>query len=232
MKTLADLRRRVLGAFRTPPTLNYAALSLCFLLGASGARANIVYDITFYSGGTSVVGTGTFSTNGSCTVCFRSGGLLSFTASFPPDPIFTSTDFDSASLFFDPAPLAFEADSGITNFPAVDTCPCYDLFFNESPGNTWETVPFVGGGGASGTYTIAAVPEPSSFILLVTGVVLLGFLSHGKWRLILSLPGALAKQSAVVRGGRMHGRGRTAPKVVGKFIDAFDQRAQHPTPGQ
>jgi len=167
------------------PTLNYAAISLCFLLGASGARADIVYDITFYSGGglaggTAVVGTGTLSTDGSCTLCFRGAGLLSFTASFPPDPVFTAIDFESASLFFDPATLEFQSGSGITNFPAVDTCPCFDLFFDESFAYSWVTFgPF----DPSGTYTIAAVPEPSSFFLLVSGVVLLGFLTKGKLRL-------------------------------------------------
>jgi hypothetical protein len=163
-----------LRVLRTSHALNYAALSLCFLLGASGARANTLnYDIVFYTGSL-VVGSGTFSTDGSCTPCTRNAGLLSFTASFPPAPNFSSVDFSGSSLYFDPTALAFEPFSGITNFPAVDACPCYDLFFNESgPGNTWETIPF-GAADASGTYTITAVPEPSSLILLVSGAVLLG----------------------------------------------------------
>ena len=185
MNSTACDQRRVWGSGLLSSILRRspALLVLLLLLGASGARADTIYNITFTSGGLTV-GTGTLSTDGSCTSCSRGAGLLSFTASFgaSPNPNFISlSDFGSSSLYFDPGPLAFEPFSGITNFPAVDTCPCYDLFFNESPGNTWETDLFGTGLYASGTYTIAsAVPEPSSVILLATGVLLLGFLGRRK----------------------------------------------------
>ncbi len=50
--------------------------------------------------------------------------------------------------------------------------------------------------------------------------------------LVFSLPGALAKQGGVIRRGGMHRSGRTAPEVVGDFVDAVDHRVQHPTPGE
>ena len=188
MKILAELRRRVLGAFRTSPTLNYAAL--CLLFPAGRVRSASRHRLRYYVLQWRLSHRRRYgSRNGNPLHGWKLFGVfpkrriaLSFAATFPPDPIFTPTDFDSASLFFDSAPLEFETGSGITNFPAVDTCPCYDLFFDESGPYTWETIPF-GGGDPSGTYTIAAVPEPSSFILLVGGVVLLGFLSRGKLRL-------------------------------------------------
>jgi len=184
-------------------------LVLVLLLGASGARADAIYDITFTSPGLTVPGMGTVTTDGICQLsfpdCSTGAGLLGFTASLgaAPLPDFAPHDFEFSSLTFNSSTLNFEAGSGIMNNlynTALDVPPYYAMEFSQgfSGGGTW-TVFALGcpprSGCASesmgladsfdspafsGTYTItSAIPEPNSGILLATVFVLLGLSALG-----------------------------------------------------
>src|SRR5215467_14094412 len=126
-------------------------------------------------------GTGSMTTDGICSACTKAGGLLSLTinlGSFSGASAFDIVDDD----------LGFGGPAYNRSSNSLDA-PLWDL--SEVPGaqlvissqGSWEVSAFVGGQFV-GTYAIspvnAAAPESSTFVLLVAGVGLLGFIIRGK----------------------------------------------------
>src|SRR5262252_1034060 len=126
-------------------------------------------------------GTGSMTTDGICSTCTKTAGLLSLTinlGSFSGASAFDIVDDD----------LGFGGPAYNRSSNSLDA-PLWDL--SEFPGaqlvissqGSWEVSAFVGGQFV-GTYAIspviAAVPESSTFVLLVAGVGLLGFIIRGK----------------------------------------------------
>jgi len=126
-------------------------------------------------------GTGSMTTDGSCSTCTKGGGLLSLTINLGT--------FSGASAFdIIDDDLGFGGPAYNRSSNSLDA-PLWDL--SESPGaqlvissrGSWE-ISAVVGGQFVGVYvispTIAPVPEPNSFVLLVTAIGLLGFMIRGK----------------------------------------------------
>ena len=131
------------------------------------------FKLTFTGG---LSGTGSMTTDGICSTCTKTAGLLSLTinlGSFSGASAFDIVDDD----------LGFGGPAYNRSSNSLDA-PLWDL--SESPGaqlvissrGSWE-ISAVVGGQFVGVYvispTIAPVPEPNSFVLLVTAIGLLGF---------------------------------------------------------
>ena len=159
------------------PILLAVLLALVCLDDVTRASAD-QFTLTFTGG---LSGTGSMTTDGICSVCTKGGGLLSLTinlGSFSGASAFDIVDDD----------LGFGGPAYNRSSNSLDA-PLWDL--SESPGaqlvissqGSWEVSAFVGGQFV-GTYAIspviAAVPESSTFVLLVAGVGLLGFIIRGK----------------------------------------------------
>jgi hypothetical protein len=130
-------------------------------------------------------GTGTFSTNGTCTTCMLGSGLLSFTINIGPDTgakAFDSTDDGALSGEYDRATNLFffqAIDSETGDGIQTTSSTTYAL----NTGTSGSTV-------FSGTVTVTpaapAVPEPSSVVLLIVGLLSLS-LMHRRSRNIRTL---------------------------------------------
>src|SRR5262252_1205725 len=156
----------------------FSALWAFVCLGDPARASADEFTLTFTG---DLSGTGSMTTDGSCSTCTKGGGLLSLTinlGSFSGTSAFDIVDDD----------LGFGGPAYDRSSNSLDA-PLWDL--SESPGaqlvissqGSWEVSAVVGGQFA-GTYAIspaiAAVPQPSTFALLVAGVGLLGFMILGK----------------------------------------------------
>jgi hypothetical protein len=113
-------------------------------------------------------GSGQFTTNGTCSMCFPTSGLLTWIVDIGPDSgpnAFDITDDGPAtnSITYDRMTNTF---SSIGTFNSENN----DFFILFSNG-AWQLSSL--SGDFSGTYSVtpAGVPEPSSFVLLLLGVI-------------------------------------------------------------
>src|SRR5215831_12297496 len=151
----------------------FGALLVSVCLGDPVRASADEFTLTFTG---DLSGTGSMTTDGSCSTCTKGGGLLSLTinlGSFSGASAFDIVDDD----------LGFGGPAYSRSSNSLDA-PLWDL--SESPGaqlvissrGSWE-ISAVVGGQFLGTYAIspaiAAVPEPNTFVLLVTAIGLLGF---------------------------------------------------------
>ncbi len=148
-------------------------IALC-ALSSVPLRADML-NITF-SG--SLSGSGTFSTDGTCTLCVPGSGLLSLTINIGSDDGTSAFDISedafitTLTLFQRPDNLAYAA----INSEDSDILDMELHFWNLSR---------AGHSIGSGTYLVtpAAAPEPSSLFLLITTVPVVGLLwRHGRHR--------------------------------------------------
>src|SRR5499426_1613625 len=156
----------------------FGALWAFVCLGDAACASADEFTLTFTG---DLSGTGSMTTDGICSTCTKTAGLLSLTinlGSFSGASAFDIVDDD----------LGFGGPAYNRSSNSLDA-PLWDL--SESPGaqlvissqGSWEVSAFVGGR-FSGTYAIspaiAAVPEPNTFAILVTAVGLLGFMIRWK----------------------------------------------------
>jgi hypothetical protein len=173
------------GKFSSITLAALKVLILTLLLGAAGARAdtfNIVF--TFVEG---LSGSGSFMTDANCSICTLGAGLLTFTADIPPD-----TGVNAFDLVDEPGnfSVTFNRPQDLLNG---------FLFSSESDDQLTLrtfTIPFVRTlvllgppdipDEFFGSFTInaapPAVPEPSSVILLVSVVAMVGLLTRRRRR--------------------------------------------------
>ena len=146
-------------------------VALCALSSVS-LRASDIFDITFTG---SLSGSGTFTTDGTCSVCVDGGlGLLSLTINIGLDSganAFDITDdLSSAQYIRGPNSFGFQG----VNSETLDKLTTGLVGSNP---NGWQLSLLFGLPLGSGTFTVtpaAAAPEPSSLFLLMPIVVILG----------------------------------------------------------
>ena len=150
----------------------FPLVTLC-ALSSVPLRADTL-NITF-SG--SLSGSGTFSTDGTCTLCVPSAGLLSLAINIGPDSGTDAFDLSDDGL----GPLTLYQRS--TNTLAYQGTNSETNDFLDMELNIWS-LSQAGSTIGSGTYSVmpaAAVPEPSSLFLL-TAIVPLFSLRWRQWR--------------------------------------------------
>jgi hypothetical protein len=139
-----------------------------FILFSAVARADS-FQVTFTG---SASGTGQFTTDGVCTMCFPTGGLSTWVVAIGPD-----TGSNAFDIVDDGPATASITYNRLTNsFSSVGTFNSEnrDFFILYSDGN-WSLSSLQGD--FSGTYTVTplGVPEPpTSALLLVSALALMG----------------------------------------------------------
>ena len=133
-------------------------------------RADML-DITF-SG--SLSGSGTFSTDGTCTLCMPGSGLLNLTINIGPDG--GTSAFDISDDAFTTTHTLYQRPDNNLGFVATNSETGNILDMELHIWNLFRAGQSIG----LGTYSVTpvAAPEPSSLFLLMTTVPLVGLL----WR--------------------------------------------------
>src|SRR5215475_8311482 len=143
-------------------------IALC-ALSSVPLRADML-NITFAG---SLSGTGTFSTDGTCTLCRPGSGLLSLTINIGPDTGTSAFDISDDDLFM-PILTLYQRPANNLGYVAInsETSDILDMELN-----IWN-LSRAGNSIGGGTYSVrpAAVPEPNSLFLLMTSVPLVGLL--------------------------------------------------------
>jgi hypothetical protein len=150
-------------------TVRLIPLLVLFVVSTHVAKADS-FQITF-TGNAS--GTGQFTTDGVCTMCFPTAGLLTWLVNIGPD---------SGSNAFDivddgPATVTITYDRLTNSFSSIGTFNSENNdFFILFPDKSWDLSTL--NGDFFGTYAVtpAGVPEPpTSALLLLSAMVLVGF---------------------------------------------------------
>jgi hypothetical protein len=155
-----------------------ASLLLLGALGLSVATARAdSFQLTFIG---DLSGTGTFTTDGLCTGCIIGHGLLTFTLNLGSDSgasAFDITD-DSGSQN-----TSYNRTVNTMGYAAINSETGDGLSFSTGGAGTHTWVMGNATQSFSGTYTITpiATPEPRLFTLLLTGLLLVGFLCGSKF---------------------------------------------------
>ena len=145
-------------------------LSLVLFLGLSTAAKADSFQIIFTGTAT---GTGQFTTDGSCTMCSPTAGLLTWVVSIPTD-----SGPDAFDIVDDgPATTKITYDRLTNTFTSIGTFNSENFgdFFNLFNNNTW--ILSTANGDFAGTYTVSptGVPEPPTSVLLLSTIVLVGW---------------------------------------------------------
>jgi len=154
-----------------------ASIALFALLAVSGVTARAdSFGITLTGNSGSPSGTGTFTTNGICTLCFDfGGGILGFSASLGSDT--GAKAFDLADDF---PVLLFDRTTGSLAGSTDMDSETFDVLTFTS-GTNWQLVS--GFKTYSGRYTIAALAEPSALAALAAMILgLVGWRAWGRWK--------------------------------------------------
>ena len=146
-------------------------IALC-ALSSVPLRADML-NITF-SG--SLSGSGTFSTDGTCTLCMPGSGLLNLTINIGPDG--GTSAFDISDDAFTTTHTLYQRPDNNLGFVATNS-ETGDILDMEL--HIWNLTTQAGSPLGIGTYTVTPAPEPSSLFLLITGVALFG-LRRRRWR--------------------------------------------------
>jgi hypothetical protein len=157
-------------------TLAFPALVLCSL-SLLPLKAD-EFTITFFDSMSNVVGTGDFTTDGTCTTCIAGipgTGLLTFTASIGRDSGGDAFDItDDASI----RPVVYFRSTNILSFDGLVDSETSDIL---NGANTRLEVTLRGVGGTTNdTFTVAPTPEPGSVILFITILALVAWMLRGR----------------------------------------------------
>jgi hypothetical protein len=185
MNSVASVLRRVLGGAFCAQTWSVAALGLILLLGPSRASADIINSYVFAPGASTVLGGDTLAISGSFTfdITTTTESQVAITLSGNPTYAGTYTEANLdvgalAEVFADDGDLSLTmlfanvldvspVELQTVNWQNLDTTPVAQLQ-GLAPTGFVEFAP------------APAVPEPSSVVLLVTLVGMLGFLTRRK----------------------------------------------------
>jgi len=155
----------------------FAALAFGLAVSVQSAKADLIYDLTFVPSSGSSGGTGVLDLTGS--VYPTSATITS--ASIPPGPTFVSLDATVGGVMFDITSLGTNDQIVITGgLPTtIDTSGTGAGPSALGYVNNLNYVADIGGVFTFGTITVTAVPEASTWAMMILGFIGVGFMA---WR--------------------------------------------------
>jgi hypothetical protein len=146
-------------------------LALC-ALSSVPLRASDIFDMTLTG---QLSGSGTFTTDGTCTVCMPGSGLLSLTVNIGPDSGTDAFDISDDHL----GPVFYQRGANFLFYSGTNS-ETGDVLNMVAEPNNWALTGANGSTLGTGTFSITpvVVPEPSSLFLLMPIVAIGGL----RWR--------------------------------------------------